>query len=257
MLLVSIFFRIALFAATGLFLASCRSAAPVPGFLAVAPYRSPLPVHQPDTVAAPAISAFSSPQRQHEAHPQPRPTTKLGSLPRPRKKPADQARSQFSTAAGSDTASHSTRLLVLRVAPQARAFNVWSIQTLVHYSLHLVFPAVLALVFFPAMWQTAYLLMLATMLMDLDHLLAHPIFDPLRCSVGYHPLHSFYALPVYVLLLLFPATQIVAVGLLFHLFTDTVDCLWNFRHCHECYLNSRMYALRKWVRKLLGREIAE
>ena len=46
-----------------------------------------------------------------------------------------------------------------------------------------------------------------------------------------------------------------AVGLLFHLFTDTVDCLWNFSHCHECYLNSRMYALRNWVRKLLGREV--
>jgi len=127
----------------------------------------------------------------------------------------------------------------------------------VHYSLHFLFPAVLALVFFPLMWQTAYLLMLATMLMDLDHLLAKPIFDPLRCSVGYHPLHSFYAIPVYVLLLLLPATQIVAVGLLFHLLTDTVDCLWNFSHCHECYLNSRIYALRNRVRQLLGRDKVE
>ncbi|MBC8084746.1 MAG: hypothetical protein H7Z21_16225 [Hymenobacter sp.] len=86
------------------------------------------------------------------------------------------------------------------------------------------------------------------MLIDLDHLLARPIFDPL---------HSFYAIPVYALLLLLPTTQIVAVGLLFHLFTDTMDCLWNFSHCRECYLNSRIYALPKRVRKLLGREVVE
>jgi hypothetical protein len=135
--------------------------------------------------------------------------------------------------------------------------KLFSAQTLVHYSLHFLFPAVLALVFFPLMWQSAYLIMVATMLMDLDHLLAKPIFDPLRCSVGYHPLHSFYVIPVYMLLLLLPATQIIAVGLLFHLFTDTVDCLWNFRHCHECYLNSRIYALRNRVRKLLGREVID
>ena len=104
------------------------------------------------------------------------------------------------------------------------------------------------------MWPAAYLLMLATMLIDLDHLLAKPVFDPLRCSVGFHPLHSFYAIPVYVLLLLLPATQIIAVGVLFHLFTDTVDCFWNFRHCHECYVNSRFYALRTRLRKLLGQQ---
>lgn len=135
--------------------------------------------------------------------------------------------------------------------------KLFSAQTLVHYTLHFLFPAVLALVFFPWMWQAAYRLMLATMFMDLDHLLAKPVFDPLRCSIGYHPLHSFYAVPVYALLLLFPATQPVAVGLLFHLFTDTVDCLWNFSHCHECYLKSRIYALRHRVRKLLGREEKE
>lgn len=76
--------------------------------------------------------------------------------------------------------------------------------------------------------------MLATMLMDVDHLLAKPIFEPRRCSVGYHPLHSFYAIPVYALLLLLPPpTQIVAMGMLFHVFTDTVDCFWSFRHCQE------------------------
>ncbi|WP_193408658.1 DUF6122 family protein [Hymenobacter glacialis] len=129
-----------------------------------------------------------------------------------------------------------------------------SAKTLVHYGLHFVFPAVLALVFFPVMWQAAYLVMLATMLIDLDHLLATPVIDPLRCSVGFHPLHSFYAIPVYVLMLLLPATQVVAVGVLFHLFTDTVDCLWSFRYCQECYVNSRIRGLADWVQKLLGRK---
>ena len=130
-----------------------------------------------------------------------------------------------------------------------------SAQMLVHYGLHFVFPVVLALVFFPLLWQIAYLIMLATMLMDLDYLLAKPIFDPLRCGLGYHPLHSFYAIALYALLLLLPTTQIIGVGLLFHLLTDTVDCLWDFRHCCECYLNSRIYALRTWVRKLLARKV--
>jgi Family of unknown function (DUF6122) len=156
-----------------------------------------------------------------------------------------------------DTASSATPPIPPQGPRQYASPKLSSAQTLVHYGLHFVFPIVLALVFFPLVWQTAYLTMLATMLIDLDHLLARPIFDPLRCSVGYHPLHSFYAIPVYALLLLLPATQIVAVGLLFHLFTDMVDCLWNFSHCQECYANSRIRGLRNWVRKLLGREVVE
>ena len=31
--------------------------------------------------------------------------------------------------------------------------------------------------------------MLATMVVDLDHLLADPILDPQRCGIGFHPLH--------------------------------------------------------------------
>ncbi len=66
--------------------------------------------------------------------------------------------------------------------------------------------------------------MLATMLVDLDHLLANPIFDPNRCSIGFHPLHSYYAIGFYFLLLAFPKSRVIAVGLLFHMLTDYVDC---------------------------------
>lgn len=70
--------------------------------------------------------------------------------------------------------------------------------------------------------------MIATMLVDLDHLLADPIFDPGRCSVGYHVLHSYWAIAFYFFLLAFPKMRIIAVGLLFHMLTDTIDC-WMMR----------------------------
>lgn len=69
--------------------------------------------------------------------------------------------------------------------------------------------------------------MIATMLVDLDHLFSDPIFDPTRCSINHHILHTYPAMAVYALLLIFPKTRIVAVGLLFHMLTDFQDCLWS------------------------------
>ena len=63
------------------------------------------------------------------------------------------------------------------------------------------------------------------MLIDLDHLLADPIFDPTRCSIGFHPLHTYWAMGAYLLMLFWKPLRIVAVGLLFHLFTDWIDCM--------------------------------
>ena len=100
------------------------------------------------------------------------------------------------------------------------------LQTIVHYSLHFIFPGLIAWTFFRKKWKKAWLIMIATMLVDLDHLLADPIFDPDRCSIGFHPLHSYYAIVVYIILLYFPKARIVAVGLLFHMLTDFQDCLW-------------------------------
>jgi hypothetical protein len=99
-------------------------------------------------------------------------------------------------------------------------------QTIVHYGLHLIFPGWIAWKFFREKWGKAYLIMLATMLVDLDHLLANPIFEPNRCGIGFHPLHSYYAIAVYFILLFFPKTRIVAIGLVLHMFIDFQDCLW-------------------------------
>lgn len=100
----------------------------------------------------------------------------------------------------------------------------------VHYFLHFVFPAFFAFIFYRKEWKKVYLLLLSTMLVDLDHLLAAPIFDPNRCSIGFHPLHSYYAILIYLLGLFFLKGnyRIIAIGLLFHMFTDWQDCyLWR------------------------------
>ena len=100
------------------------------------------------------------------------------------------------------------------------------LQILVHYTLHLLVPGLIAYIFFRKQWTKAWLIMLATMLVDLDHLFATPIFDPGRCSINFHPLHTYWAMAVYVVLLFFKKTRIIAVGLLFHMLTDYIDCQW-------------------------------
>ena len=100
------------------------------------------------------------------------------------------------------------------------------LQTIVHYSLHFLATGLLAWIFFRNNWKKAWLIMTATMIVDIDHLLADPIFVSGRCSIGFHPLHSYYAIGVYFILLFFKKTRIIAVGLLFHMLTDYIDCWW-------------------------------
>jgi hypothetical protein len=100
-----------------------------------------------------------------------------------------------------------------------------AMQTLIHYFLHFVFPLGIALVFFKSNWKKAFLIMLATMLVDLDHLIANPIFEAGRCSINFHPLHTYYAMVFYVGLLFLPRFyKVIGIGLLFHMLTDFIDC---------------------------------
>lgn len=66
--------------------------------------------------------------------------------------------------------------------------------------------------------------MIATMAVDLDHLLANPIYDPNRCSVGFHPLHSYIAVAIYFGLLFLPRFRLIALGLVIHMALDYIDC---------------------------------
>jgi hypothetical protein len=99
------------------------------------------------------------------------------------------------------------------------------LQPLVHYGLHFGLPLVIALIFFKSHWLKAYGIMILGMLIDLDHLLANPIFDSNRCSINFHPLHSYYAIAVYVLMLLPKKTRLIGIGLVVHIIADTADCL--------------------------------
>ena len=66
--------------------------------------------------------------------------------------------------------------------------------------------------------------MIATMIVDLDHLLANPMYDPNRCSIGFHPLHSYLAVVIYVGLLFVPRLRLIAIGLVIHMALDYADC---------------------------------
>lgn len=97
---------------------------------------------------------------------------------------------------------------------------------LLHYSNHLLVPFLLAWYLWRPRWRRAGLLMAATILIDLDHLLADPIFDPNRCSIGFHPLHTLWAALLYAALLALPSwwCRALGIGCLWHLVTDAVDC---------------------------------
>jgi hypothetical protein len=94
-----------------------------------------------------------------------------------------------------------------------------------HIMLHGLVPLLAAFVFYRRQWRRAWLIMLATMLVDLDHLLADPIYDPDRCSIGFHPLHTAPAIAVYALLLVPRVTRLPALGLVIHMALDGLDCL--------------------------------
>lgn len=111
-----------------------------------------------------------------------------------------------------------------------------------HIALHLIVPLLIALLFYHSRWLNATVIMIATMLVDIDHLLADPIYDPTRCSIGFHPLHTTPAIVIYVLLFALPLIMgrkkngqdlhhnarllhLVGLGLLVHMTLDWFDCL--------------------------------
>ncbi|OYX86654.1 MAG: hypothetical protein B7Y83_00715 [Flavobacteriales bacterium 32-34-25] len=106
--------------------------------------------------------------------------------------------------------------------------TLYLLQNFVHYSLHLLLPGLIAFLFYKKEWKRVWIILLLTMAVDIDHLFADPIFDPTRCSIGFHFLHSYYALIGYILFFVFgnKIIRIVALGLLLHMATDFQDCLW-------------------------------
>lgn len=121
-------------------------------------------------------------------------------------------------------------------------------QTFIHYFLHFGFPLLIAYGFFRKDWKKVYLILLATMLVDLDHLLADPIFMANRCSIEFHPLHTYYSMVAYTALLFFRKPfNIIGIGLLFHMLTDLIDCLIMFSSCRECLSDSPAIGLLEFI----------
>ena len=96
---------------------------------------------------------------------------------------------------------------------------------LIHYGIHLLLPLFIGIFGYPGQRLRAVLILLSGMLIDLDHLLSEPVFDPNRCSIGFHLLHSYPAIGLYLGLLIFGKTRIFGIALLVHILADATDCL--------------------------------
>lgn len=91
------------------------------------------------------------------------------------------------------------------------------------------------------------------MLVDLDHLFANPVFEANRCSINFHPLHTYWAMGFYVILLfLRKPYAIIGLGLLFHMLTDLIDCLMLYAHCSECLAQAPAKELVTKIAALFG-----
>ena len=103
-----------------------------------------------------------------------------------------------------------------------------TVKNIIHYSLHFLFPGLVAFFIDKKTWKKTFLLFIATMLVDADHLFADPVFDPNRCSIGFHFLHSYFAIAAYSILIVVvkrKRVRYVFLGLLMHMATDYLDCL--------------------------------
>lgn len=98
------------------------------------------------------------------------------------------------------------------------------LQTFLHYGIHFGLPLIIALLFFKTQWKIAYLIMIVALIIDIDHLFANPIFDANRCSINFHPLHTYYAIVIYLLLLIPKKSRLIGLGLCIHILADYMDC---------------------------------
>ena len=85
----------------------------------------------------------------------------------------------------------------------------------------------IATLFFRSMWRQSYGLMILTMVVDIDHLLASPVYDALRCSIGFHPLHQHITIVIYFICCFIPRLRFIGIGLLIHMMLDSIDCFVN------------------------------
>ena len=112
---------------------------------------------------------------------------------------------------------------------------------MLHIVLHFAVPAVIAVCIARDRWLNVWLILTATMFVDVDHLLANPVYDPERCSIGFHPLHTVPAMVAYAVVFGSPLALrhvdalrdsvmprmigLIGLGLLVHMALDGIDCV--------------------------------
>lgn len=112
---------------------------------------------------------------------------------------------------------------------------------MLHILSHFAVPAIVAWAFYRSGSRLAFGILIATMVVDVDHLLATPVYDPERCSIGFHPLHRWPAIAAYVGAFAWPLAQartldpralstkalalhLAGLGLLLHMALDRSVC---------------------------------
>lgn len=112
----------------------------------------------------------------------------------------------------------------------------------IHLILHVIVPLIITVICVPVgKRKSVFLVLMATMLVDVDHLLATPIYEANRCSIMFHPLHQTLPIALYLLMAVWPLSgwalkrQLkpaecwlgwVGLGLLIHMLLDGIDCGW-------------------------------
>ncbi|MBL7472165.1 DUF6122 family protein [Robertkochia sediminum] len=94
----------------------------------------------------------------------------------------------------------------------------------VHYGIHFGVPLIIAATIYRSNFKIALIILLSGILIDIDHLWATPLFDPNRCSIGFHSLHQWPYVALYLLLALWPRTRLAGIALLIHIAADLSDC---------------------------------
>lgn len=95
---------------------------------------------------------------------------------------------------------------------------------MIHLALHLLVPLTIALTLFRSAWLLSFGILMLGMLIDVDHLLATPIYAAGRCSIGFHPLHGLVPIGLYLALLAHEKTRLLGLGLCIHIALDAIDC---------------------------------
>lgn len=96
---------------------------------------------------------------------------------------------------------------------------------MIHLILHFLVPLIFAFLFYREQFVKSWLVITSGILIDIDHLLATPIFVADRCSIDFHLLHTYPAIGLYFFLLFFKKTRLIAIGLVIHIILDAIDCL--------------------------------